>query len=138
MAKDIWGNEITHDIYGNPIKKENKRQSVGRNQKNSVKINQKGRCKDCRKILVVEEYHHVKHVANNGKSTTGNLVALCPECHRKRHIKEAALKSDKRRLKKKTENNDQFSLFLKKKSSGNYVINPFTGKKEKANNPWKL
>lgn len=67
--------------------------------------------------MVVEEYHHVKHVANYGKSTTGNLVALCPECHRKRHIKEAALKLDKKRLKKKTGKNTQ------------YFLDPITGKK---------
>jgi len=122
MVKDMFGNTITHDIYGNSLKKENARQPVARNQKNSVRITQKGRCKDCGKILVVEEYHHVKHVANNGKSTTGNLVALCPECHRKRHIKEAALKLDKKRL--------------NKKSSGNCFINPITGKKEKAGSLW--
>jgi len=124
MAKDMFGNTITHDIYGNPLKKKNVRQPVARNQKNLVRINQKGRCKDCRKVLVVEEYHHVKHVANNGKSTTGNLVALCPECHKKRHIKEAAQKLDKKRVGKKSE--------------GNYFINPTTGKKERGNPLWKL
>ncbi len=127
MAKDLFGNTIKPMKFGGfgiPQQKENKRQPVGRSQKNSVKINQKGRCKDCRKILVVEEYHHVKHVANKGKSTTGNLVALCPECHRKRHIKEGALKLDKKRL--------------KKKSGGNCYINPLTGKKEKSNNLWKF
>ena len=66
----MFGNTITHDIYGNPLKRKNTRQPVARNQKNLVRIKQKGRCKDCRKVLVVEEYHHVKHVANNGKSRT--------------------------------------------------------------------
>lgn len=132
MAKDMFGNTITHDLYGNPLKKENTRQPVGRTQKSSVRIAQKGRCKDCRKVLVVEEFHHVKHVANNGKSTTGNLVALCPECHRKRHIREAALKLDKKRLNKQPKTNNSFSLLPKKKSRGNYWTNPITGKKEKS------
>jgi len=122
--KDILGNEITHDIFGNPLKKKNKREPVGRNQKNSVKIVQKGRCKDCKKVLVVEEYHHIKHVANNGKSVTGNLVALCPECHRKRHIKEGALKLDKKRGKRKINNN--------------YQVNLLTGRKEKSNPLWNI
>jgi 5-methylcytosine-specific restriction endonuclease McrA len=103
----MFGNEVTHDIYGNSLKKEIKRQPVGRSQKNLVKITQKGRCKDCHKVLVVEEYHHIKHVAHNGKSVTGNLVALCPECHRKRHTKEKALELDKKRTKKKMSSTDQ-------------------------------
>ena len=117
MAKDVFGNEITHDLYGNPLKSARKRQPVARSQKSSVKIKQKGRCKDCRKILVVEEYHHVQHVANNGKSTTGNLIALCPECHRIRHVHERAQKMDKKRKSSSS------------KSSGQTWINPLTGKK---------
>ena len=97
MVKDIFViSGMT--IYGQSSKNSvDKRQQVSKNQKNAVKISQKGRCFDCKKILVVEDYHHVKHVANNGKSTTDNLVALCPECHRKRHINEAANKTDKKR-----------------------------------------
>lgn len=125
MARDIFGNEITHDIYGNPLKKANKRQPVARSQKGSVKIQQKGRCKDCHKVLVVEEYHHVKHVANNGKSITGNLVALCPECHRKRHIMEKAQKADKKRKSSSVSSNKQT------------WINPITGKKERFD-PFRL
>ena len=117
----MFGNEITQDIYGNPLKQKNKRQPVARSQKSSVKIQQKGRCKDCRKVLVIEEYHHVKHVANNGKSITDNLVALCPECHRKRHIHEKAQKADKKRK------------APSKNSGGQTWINPVTGKKEKFN-----
>jgi len=125
MAKDIFGNTITHDIYGNLLKKKNKRQPVGGSQKSSVRITQKGRCKDCKKILIVEEYHHIKHVSNNGKSTTDNLVALCPECHRKRHIKEKAEKLDKKRTKKISDKKD-------------YWINPLSGKREKVNSLWKM
>ncbi len=81
-------------LYG---KSKPKRQPVGKSQKSQVRISQRGRCKDCHKTLIVEEFHHVKHVANKGKSTTKNLVALCPECHRKRHIQEKAKKLDKKR-----------------------------------------
>ena len=117
MAKDIFGNTINYDIYGNRLKAKPLRQPVSKNQKNSVKITQKGRCFDCKKILVVEEYHHVKHVAHNGKSVTNNLVALCPECHRKRHIKEAANKTDKKRI-AKPNNNNLFGLPQLKQPKG--------------------
>jgi 5-methylcytosine-specific restriction endonuclease McrA len=90
MATDFYAG-----IYG-----KTKRQPVGRSQKTAVRISQKGRCYDCGKVLVIEEHHHVKHVSAGGKSTTGNLVALCPECHRKRHIKEQAMKLDKKRNRK--------------------------------------
>ena len=123
MAKDIFGNEMTHDIYGNPLKKKNERQPVSKNQKNYVKITQKGKCYDCRKVLVVEDYHHVKHVSNHGKSTTDNLVALCPECHRNRHTKEAAMKTDKKRS-------------TNTSSGSNYQINLLTGKREKVGSLW--
>jgi len=78
------------------------RQPVSTNQKNEVRIRQEGRCKDCGKVLVVTHFHHVKYVANGGKSMTGNLVALCPDCHSKRHIREAAEKTDKKRRRKQT------------------------------------
>ena len=84
-------------IFGGSPNKKNKRQSITRSQKSAVRIIQKGRCKDCRDPLTVEEFHHVIPVAKGGKSITRNLVALCPGCHRKRHIKEKSAKSDKRK-----------------------------------------
>lgn len=88
-----------------PTQKKNRRQPISKSQKGSVKIRQKGRCKKCRKVLIVEEYHHVKHVAKRGKSTTGNLIAVCPECHRKLHIQEKAKKIDSKRKSSKRSNN---------------------------------
>jgi len=95
------------NIY-NTSKAKPKRQPIGKQQKSAVRIIQKGRCKDCHKVLIVEEYHHIKHVANNGKSITRNLVALCPECHRKRHIKEGARKQDSK--KRKTKSRQDFGI----------------------------
>lgn len=31
------------------------------------------------------EVHHVKHLADQGSDSTDNTLALCPNCHRKRH-----------------------------------------------------
>ena len=96
---------MNYDIYGRPLKP--KRQPVAKSQKSAVRITQGGRCERCHKILTIEEFHHVKHVAKNGKSTTGNLVALCPSCHKIIHIEEKAKVMDKKRNKK---DNNPFGL----------------------------
>ena len=53
-----------------------------------------GLCEDCYKegkVVPAEEVHHIKHITpNNINDPTitlnyGNMVALCRECHRKRH-----------------------------------------------------
>jgi len=54
----------------------------------------KGICHDCHQPgpfiskktnLPFLEVHHEKSLSNNGNDTTKNTVALCPNCHRKRH-----------------------------------------------------
>lgn len=32
------------------------------------------------------EVHHVKWLAKGGSDTVNNVVALCPNCHRKMHL----------------------------------------------------
>jgi 5-methylcytosine-specific restriction protein A len=32
------------------------------------------------------ELHHIVPLEEGGSHTTGNLVALCPNCHRKMHV----------------------------------------------------
>ena len=53
-----------------------------------------GICGDCRKRapfksnktgLPYFEVHHVKMLKDGGSDTTDNVIALCPNCHRKRH-----------------------------------------------------
>ena len=34
------------------------------------------------------EVHHVDYMANGGSDTIDNVVALCPNCHRKMHALE--------------------------------------------------
>ena len=94
--------DLNEAIWG---KTRHKRQPVGRSQKSAVKISQKGKCYDCGKSLVIEEYHHIKPVSSGGKSTTKNLVALCRDCHAKRHILEKARKLDTKRKKTKKSTN---------------------------------
>lgn len=129
MVKDMFGNEITHNIYGNPLKKKIKRQSVSSAQKKAILITQGGRCANpkCRKILTGSiQYDHIKEVHKGGKSITNNLRAFCGSCHDERHILDKAKEMDKKRRRKNSSNR------------GNYFINPLTGKKEKANNLWSL
>ena len=62
----------------------------------------KGICHDCNQPgpfiskktnLPFLEVHHEKSLSDNGNDTTKNTVALCPNCHRKRHygLKEKVL-----------------------------------------------
>ena len=119
MAKDMFGNKITNDIYGNPLKSKSKRQPVARSQKNRVWESQKGKCSFCGRRLNPSSTHydHIKEVSRGGKSTTKNLRALCSNCHNERHDIDRALKADKKKRGTTP-------------SKGTWV-NPLTGKKEK-------
>jgi 5-methylcytosine-specific restriction protein A len=36
--------------------------------------------------LLLLEVHHIQWLSNDGDDTIDNIVALCPNCHRKMHI----------------------------------------------------
>lgn len=48
------------------------------------------------------EAHHIEWLSRGGSDSIDNVVALCPNCHRKMHVLDKA--SDKRKLKKKALN----------------------------------
>ncbi len=125
MQKDIFGDKLTHNIYGRPLKKQTKRQPVSKSQKNEILARQKNKCAHCRKMLDMRAIHfdHIKEVYRGGKSVINNLQALCTECH--------AIKTHNERL-KKVENKRN------SKTKKEYWINPLTGKKEIKNNNWSL
>ena len=126
VAKDIFGNNLTHDILGNPLKKENKRQPVSSSQKKAIMIRQNGRCAECKIVLTGSvQYDHIKEVHKGGKSITDNLRAFCGSCHDKRHILDKAKEMDKKKKSK---------IISKIKNS---FVNPLTGKKEKFPN-WNI
>ena len=126
MVRDMFDNQITHDIYGNPLKKSNKRKPVSRSQKNEVLARQKNRCTMCKKLLDMRATHfdHIKEVYKGGKSKIDNLQALCANCHNVKTHEEKLKKVENRR-----ETNS---------SKNNYFINPLTGKKERGDSLWKL
>lgn len=122
MAKDMFGNTITTDIYGRPLKQKNKRQPIAQSTKRAVEIKQRGKCAICHRLLVgSKHFDHIKPVHKGGKSTSDNLRAICASCHDERHILEKAERMDK---KKKRASGNQ---------SGQTWINPLTGRKEKLN-----
>lgn len=127
MARDIFGNQITHDIYGSLLKKTNKREPISKSQKNEVLARQKNRCARCRRLLDMRATHfdHVKEVYKGGKSRIDNLQALCANCHNVKTHEEKLKKVENRR--KQGNSND-----------GNHFINPITGKKERGNALWRL
>jgi len=126
MVTDILGNKITHDIYGRPLSKPNRREPVSKSQKNEALARQKNKCMRCKKLLDMRAMHfdHIKEIYKGGKSRIKNLQALCANCHNVKTHEEKLHKVEKRR---RTAN-----------SSTNYFINPITGKKEKSNNLWKF
>src|SRR3989338_6539043 len=126
MVKDMFGIKMTHDIYGNPLKKSNKREPVSKSQKNEVLARQKNRCARCKKPLDMRATHfdHIKEVYKGGKSKIDNLQALCANCHNVKTHEEKLKKVENRR-----ETNS---------SKNNYFINPLTGKKERGDSLWKL
>ncbi len=53
-----------------------------------------GKCQECKKPAPFHrridgkpylEVHHIKRLADHGEDTVANAMALCPNCHRKRH-----------------------------------------------------
>ncbi len=120
MAKDIFGNKITTDIYGNPLKSKPKRQSVAQSTKRAIEIKQRGKCALCHRPLIgSKHFDHIRPVHRGGKSTTDNLRAICASCHDRRHILEKAAKMDK---KKRNEGI---------KPKGQTWVNPITGRTER-------
>ncbi len=134
MAKDMFGNTITHDIYGNPLKKEKKRGTLYSYDKDKILQKQKGLCsgKDCKRlhnnkrmpVNIRSNFDHIKPLALGGKDNLSNLQALCANCHQLKTREDKKLIA----MKKKGSN----------KTNSNYFINPLTGKKERGNPLWKL
>ncbi len=126
MPKDLLGNEITHDIYGNPLKKVNNRVPVSAEQKKAILFRQKDKCAwpNCRVHFhqdgVPPHFDHIRRVDKGGKSLIDNLQALCPNHHQRKTHEENLSEVEKRRKGKKSSNNN------------NYFINPITGQKEKS------
>jgi 5-methylcytosine-specific restriction protein A len=50
------------------------------------------------------ESHHVEWLAKGGADAIGNAVALCPNCHRKMHVKDAP--ADRRKLRERITERD--------------------------------
>jgi len=136
MVKDIFGNEITHDVYGNPLKKDNKRKTVYSYDKDKVLQKQKGLCagKDCKRlhngkrmpVNIRSNFDHIISLKLGGRDNISNLQALCANCHQLKTREDRKLIAQKKQRK----NNNS--------GKSNYYINPLTGKKEKTNNLWEF
>ena len=98
------------EVVRNRVGKANKRETVvttyQRNPKIAelAKIMAKGNCRLCGKRGPFKdsfgrpflETHHVKWLSKGGKDSIDNIVALCPNCHRKMHCLDD--KQDRDRL----------------------------------------
>jgi 5-methylcytosine-specific restriction endonuclease McrA len=130
MVKDIFGNEITYDFFGNKIKKTRKKKAKSKKTKTSTKRTtlyaidkdrvlrrQKGVCagKDCAKehgrrlpVNIRSNFDHKVPLALGGKNTVSNLQALCANCHQsktradRKKISEAKKNGKLPKTKKKT------------------------------------
>ncbi len=125
MARDFLGNPITHDIYGNPLKKDNQRVPVTSEQKKEILFRQKDKCAwpRCKVHFhsdgIPPHFDHIKRVDKGGKSLVANLQVLCPSHHQKK-THEENLKEIEKKRKSKPKTNQNY-----------YYINPLTGKKIK-------
>ena len=49
------------------------------------------RCQHCGAVDTVLELHHVIPVAEGGEDRPSNMIVLCPECHRRAHVRLSGL-----------------------------------------------
>ena len=75
--------------------KSGKRKPFANLTKEKAKEKQRNRCKDCNKKSELFEYHHADGVRAN--NSLENCVALCPNCHAKRHRKKKAKQSKRKK-----------------------------------------
>lgn len=55
--------------------------------KNLLRL-QRGKCANCRRVLIAHELDHVVPLAKGGSNTDGNAQLLCPLCNRRKHAKD--------------------------------------------------
>jgi hypothetical protein len=92
LLKRIINNKTSKINYSTVISSPNR----DRNLKILVKRLAEGKCQLCKEDAPFEdknktpylEEHHVEKLADGGLDGLGNVVALCPNCHRKVHILE--------------------------------------------------
>ena len=137
MVKDIFGNKITHDIFGHKLKREKKskttnifgddlsfgltrtqkkeverdtRRVFSQTQKNEIRYRQNEKCAVCHKQLESTdiEYDHKKPWADTGRTTKDNGRALCGSCHNKVTHDTTLKKVDKKRKTPTKKENNSF------------------------------
>lgn len=60
-----------------------------------------GKCEKCKRKGDLD-VHHIKSVSKGGTNTPGNLVMLCPNCHRDAHNGNTAQKDLKKVVQKRS------------------------------------
>jgi len=114
------GYDINNMLYGNNSNSK-KREPLTSTIRNEVLSKQKQRCGRCRHTFgSVKHFHHKN--GDRSDNRVSNIVALCPTCHSEIHH-EKRLKEQKNGKKKG------------RATSGQYWVNPMTGRKEKLG-PW--
>ena len=92
-----------------------KKRTLTSADKKRIAANQGWKCKKCGNPLQARHHiDHIKEFSKGGSDKEDNLQALCPNCH--------AEKPEEERYRNK-----------KRKKSGQYWVNPLTGRKEKYN-----
>ena len=111
LSKELEGDSIFNDKLDNLLKKGKIKKSKGNSNPSQKEVlsyqyqrdpkvaayallTAKGICYDCEQPgpflskhnnMMFLEVHHVKQLKDGGSDTPDNVVALCPNCHRKRH-----------------------------------------------------
>ena len=95
-VRSLLGNKKKPKGNKSPKQKSIKTQAYERDPKVAAYALQKakGHCGDCKKSAPFTclatgkpflEVHHIRTLKDGGSDTTDNVIALCPNCHRKRH-----------------------------------------------------
>ncbi len=122
--------------YGNS----NKKRTLGIRDKQILYRRAKGRCEACRRKIEFDEMHsgHKNAASKGGSATLRNSVCICARCNKLQgtdswttFMKKMG-KSNNRTVTSSKKRSPTKKKSRKGQSSGNYWVNPITGRKEKA------
>ena len=123
--RDLW----------NP--KKNYNRTLGIRDKQILYRRAKGKCEACSRKIEFDEMHagHKNAASKGGSATLRNSVCICARCNKLQGTDSWAIfmrKMGKSNTRSVTSGRKRSSKKKsKRKSSGNYWINPLTGRKEK-------
>lgn len=126
------------------ISPKNSKRTLGIRDKQILYRRAKGKCEACRRKIDFDEMHagHKNAASKGGSATLRNSVCICARCNKLQGTDSWATfmrKMGKSNTRSVTSGRKRSSKKKSKgQSSGNYWINPLTGRKEKVRHLFRL